>query len=166
MLVIWLVLFFCKQIRFERYFSNSDNTGNSGVGMIGIIARRWQVLTIVVSAAACTGGNEPPRVPLAQAPVTDTTAQLGDAQAGEAQPALGPAAQSALDSGNALFRKKQYMPALARYRAASALAPDHGAPLFGAYMVAQATKDTKLADSVLAEIRKRSGPASPLTAAR
>ena len=134
--------------------------------MIRIVARRWQVLAIVVSAAACTGGNEPPKVPLAQAPVTDTTAQLGDAQATEAEAALGPAAQSALDSGNALFRQKQYIPALARYRAAAALAPDHAAPLFGAYMVAQATKDTKLADSVLAEIRKRSGPVPPLTVGR
>ena len=71
---------------------------------------------------------------------------------------IGPAARAALDTGNTLFRKKDYPGALAAYRRAGDLAPQHAAPIFGIYMIAKATNNTKLADSTLAEIRKRNGP--------
>ncbi|CAN5488451.1 hypothetical protein BH09GEM1_BH09GEM1_10730 [soil metagenome] len=52
---------------------------------------------------------------------------------------IGPRANAALDTGNALYRKKQYAAALIHYREAAELAPQHAAPFFGIYMVARAT---------------------------
>ena len=65
----------------------------------------------------------------------------------------------ALDSGNVAFRAGQYAAALTAYRAAAASAPDIAAPWYGVYMVAQATKNQKLADSALAAVRTRSADA-------
>jgi hypothetical protein len=101
---------------------------------------------------ACGGGQDSPKVPLAQAARPDSAGLEAAAHA-----LLGPAAKGALDSGNVLFRKKAYDAALAQYRAASILAPQHSAPLFGIYMVARATSNASLADSALAGIRLRSG---------
>ena len=115
--------------------------------------RRSQLLSIVAAAAACTGGKEAPKVPLGQAAIPDSAQQVAAAHA-----LLGEGAKAALDSGNVLFRKKQYAPALVLYRSASDLAPQHAAPLFGVYMVARATNNPKLADSALVEIKKRNGP--------
>ncbi len=112
-------------------------------------------IAIVLGAAiaACSGESGPPGVPLAQAAASDSLARMEAAHA-----LIGPAAKAALDSGNALFRAKRYAPAMAIYRQAADLAPQHAAPLFGIYMVARATNNMKLADSTLAEISKRSAP--------
>jgi hypothetical protein len=111
-----------------------------------------RIAAIAVMAGACGGGGAP-KVPLALA-AKDSNAKATEA----AHELLGPIAQAALDSGNALFRKKEYVRALAKYRAAAEAAPQHSAPLFGIYMVAQAMNDKNLADSALAGIRARNGP--------
>lgn len=119
--------------------------------------RRWYVIAVAAGAAlACSDRREPPKIPLAKN-VAD------NANAVEAAHGLiGPAAKAALDSGNVLFRHKAYAAALAQYRAASALAPQHSAPLFGIYMVARATHNPVMADSALAGIRLRSGAMTPV----
>lgn len=106
---------------------------------------------ITVGATACSSGDAGQQIPLAQASTATPSAQ-------EAHALIGPEARAALDSGNVLFRSKSYTAALARYRDAADLAPQHAAPIFGMYMVAKAMNNTKLADSTLAEIRKRNGP--------
>jgi hypothetical protein len=118
------------------------------------------LLLLAVAALACNAGDKAPKVPLAQqAPADSVHKAAGVAQAGGAV-ALGPEAQKALDSGNVLFRKKAYAPALAQYRLASAHAPNHAAPYIGMNMVAQATGDKALADSAIAAIRERGGAPS------
>jgi len=114
---------------------------------------RLIVLALALVATACTVKQEAPKVPLSQATAADSARRVASAHA-----FLGPAARAALDSGNALYRKKAYAEALAQYRAASALAPQHAAPYFGIYMVARATRDSAMADSALAAIRVRNGP--------
>jgi len=109
------------------------------------------LLSALSSVLACSTKDEPPRVPIGR--VTDSAHAEQQAHA-----LLGPAAKAALDSGNVLFRKKSYTEALAEYRAAAALAPQHSAPLFGIYMVARATENRAMADSALAAIRRRNGP--------
>ena len=110
---------------------------------------------MIVAALAALGcaAQDAPKVPLALASRGDSARQAEAAHA-----LIGPAARAALDSGNVLFRKRSYAAALAQYRSASALAPQHAAPFFGMYMVARATSDSVLADSALAGIRLRNGP--------
>jgi len=115
-------------------------------------------LTSAVAAVLCGGATgctskQAPKVPLGQAAVGAGTRAEESAHA-----LLGPAAKAALDSGNALFRKQAYTAALAQYRAAAALAPQHAAPLFGIYMVGRATNNSAMADSAMVGIRLRSGP--------
>jgi hypothetical protein len=105
---------------------------------------------LIVLAVACSH-DEPPGTPLG-APQSTSAAQAA------AHALIGPAALAVLDTGNAYFKKKDYPNALAKYRAAADLAPQHSAPVFGIYMVAKATSNATLADSALAEIRKRNGP--------
>ena len=114
---------------------------------------RVRLIVLALAAAACTVKQEAPKVPLSQATAADSARRVASAHA-----LLGPAARAALDSGNVLYRKKAYAGALAQYRAASALAPQHAAPYFGIYMVARATRDSAMADSALAAIRIRNGP--------
>jgi hypothetical protein len=111
------------------------------------------VLTLALAAAACTVREERPKIPLSKVSAADSARRVASAHA-----LIGPAARAALDSGNELFRQKSYAAALARYRAASELAPQHAAPFFGIYMVARATHDSAMADSALAAIRVRNGP--------
>lgn len=126
-------------------------------------ARRRRLALVAVCAAfaamtfACTARREePPKTPLG------STVGMDSAKAVEAAHALlGPGAKAALDSGNTLFRKKAYAAALAQYQAASELAPQHVAPLFGIYMVGRATNNQVMSDSALAGIRLRSGSMSP-----
>ena len=99
----------------------------------------------------CSRSDEPQKVPLGH--IADSARARQEAHA-----LLGPAAKAALDSGNVLFRRKDYAGALARYRAAAELAPQHSAPLFGIYMVARATNNKAMADSALDGIRRRNGP--------
>jgi hypothetical protein len=110
------------------------------------------VCWLALGSAACGTRQDVPQVSLSKV-VTDSTRTAAAAQA-----LLAPAAQAALDSGNVLYRKKAFTAALARYREAATLAPQHAAPLFGVYMVARAISDTAMADSALAGIRKRNGP--------
>lgn len=111
------------------------------------------VAAIALTAVACGGGGGAPKVPLALA-AKDSSAKATE----EAHELLGPIAKAALDSGNMYFKKKDYVRALASYRAAAEAAPQHSAPLFGIQMVGQATNNPKLVDSAMAEIRKRNGP--------
>ncbi|MEP6731011.1 MAG: hypothetical protein ABJE10_10250 [bacterium] len=111
------------------------------------------LLIAAVGVTVACGGTDAPKVPLAQGPTLDSARAMEAAHA-----LIGPAAKAQLDSGNAYYRKKAYADALARYRAASALAPQHAAPLFGIYMVARATHDSAMADSALTGIRLRNGP--------
>jgi hypothetical protein len=115
------------------------------------LVRSLQLLAVAAAATACSKMQEPPKRPLTEA-AGDSARRVEAANA-----LIGPAAKVALDSGNALFRKKLYAPALAQYRAAGDLAPQHAAPLFGVYMVARAMGNTALADSALAGIRARNG---------
>ncbi len=120
--------------------------------------RRWLVVAAaVVAPSACKVRQEPPKIPLAQAAAADSARAVAAAHGG-----IGPTARAMLDSGNHLFRKKDYAGALIQYRAASALEPQHAAPFFGMYMVARATHDSARADSALAAIRLRNGPLTPV----
>jgi len=116
-------------------------------------------LTALALVAAACGGSSAPKVPLALA-ATDSNPKAIEA----AHSLLGPEAKAALDSGNALYRRKAYPQALAEYRLSSDRAPQHSAPLFGIYMVARATNNDALADSAMAGIRARNGPLSPMGA--
>jgi hypothetical protein len=115
------------------------------------LSARAAILLIGMLVVSCTGRNEAQRVPLGR------IADSGRAEH-QAHALLGPAAKAALDSGNVLFRRKMYAEALAQYRSASELAPQHSAPLFGIYMVGRATNNKAMADSALIGIRVRNGP--------
>jgi hypothetical protein len=118
--------------------------------------RRWYVIAVAAGAAlACSDRAEQAKIPLTKN-VADSVNAVEAAHG-----LIGPAAKAALDSGNVLFRHKAYAAALAQYRAASALAPQHSAPLFGIYMVARATHNPVMADSALAGIRLRGGAMTP-----
>ena len=120
--------------------------------------RRWLVVVAAaVAPSACKVRQEAPKIPLAQAAAADSARAVAAAHGG-----IGPEARAMLDSGNRLFRKKDYAGALVQYRAASALEPQHAAPFFGMYMVARATHDSASADSALAAIRRRNGPMTPV----
>ena len=129
-----------------------------------IISRRIVALLLPLAAAAslaaCGSRNDAPAVPLTLATNADSASAIAAAHA-----VLGPDAKLALDRGNEAFKKKDFKTALKEYREASALAPQHSAPLFGIYMVANATHNTAMADSALAGIRQRGGglpaPADP-----
>ena len=106
---------------------------------------------IAAALVACSDVNPAPKIPLGR------RAEHAAAAAVAAVP-INANALVALDSGNALFRRKAYAAALVQYRVAAQRAPEHAAPLFGVYMVARATNDTRLADSALAGIKARAGP--------
>jgi hypothetical protein len=97
----------------------------------------------------CGGSNrEAPKIPLGEAQPGSTGAS------GAATPrAMGGEAVTALDSGNILYRAKAYDRALLQYRRSAQLAPTESAPLLGILMVADVTKNAKLADSTLARMR-------------
>lgn len=100
-----------------------------------------------VTIWGCGGKSEAPKIPLSQAQ-SGTTSASDSAGAG----AMPPGAQMALDSGNMLYRAKAYDQALAQYRRSAELAPTESAPLVGIFMVADVTKNKKLADSTLARM--------------
>jgi hypothetical protein len=74
------------------------------------------------------------------------------------------AAKLALDSGNAAYRAKQLDVALSNFREATVAAPQHAAPWFGIYMVANEMKNASLADSAMARVRELSGDKTALDA--
>ncbi|MGK2935827.1 MAG: hypothetical protein ACSLFE_11390 [Gemmatimonadaceae bacterium] len=104
-------------------------------------------LTLAVLTATlvlgCAREDDPPMVPLG--PPNGQSAP-GPTITGEAKVAL--------DSGNVLFRARAYDLALEQYRRSAALIPNDVTPLMGVLMVAQATNDSRLADSTMARIRK------------
>lgn len=116
------------------------------------------VMIVAVLAAAACRGPEAKKQPLGAGPMT------GDPAAEAANPhrALSPEAKAALDSGNALFRAKNFPLALAQYRLAAKLAPEHAAPFFGIYMVAKKLNDQKLADSAMVQVNAHADNAAPM----
>ncbi|MCC7195089.1 MAG: hypothetical protein IT356_05985 [Gemmatimonadaceae bacterium] len=114
--------------------------------------RYLAAVCLFVASFACSRDRQA-GVPLGKVASADA-AQPQDA----AHSLIGPAALAALDTGNTLFRKQDYAGALAKYRTAGDLAPQHSAPIFGIYMVAKAMGNKALADSALAAIRDRNGP--------
>ena len=68
---------------------------------------RILMVTTIATAAAC-GGDAGPKTSLAKGPSADSARQIE-----EAHSLIGPAARAALDTGNTLFRKKDYPGALA-----------------------------------------------------
>jgi hypothetical protein len=122
--------------------------------------RRIAFVIPVLAIVACTGADEPPKVPLGHPSITST----GGATAGTT-PTIDGEARVALDSGNTLYRAKSYPLALDQYRRAALLAPGQDVPLFGMLMVASATNDSRLADSVTALMRALRPPAAPGTTA-
>jgi Tfp pilus assembly protein PilF len=106
-------------------------------------ARPRALLLALVVCHACTG-QERPKTDLAAKAAADSAALE-----------LSPEAKVALDSGNVLFRAKQYAAARHQYESAAQRSPAHAAPLFGLYMIGRATGDRALADSAMAGIRAR-----------
>lgn len=104
---------------------------------------------IIAGSAIICGckGSEAPKIPLGSTPPATAEAdQPGTVVTGEAR--------LALDSGNILFRAKAYDQALVQYSRSADLAPTQVAPLLGIMMVADITKDSKLAAATLPRIRK------------
>ena len=75
----------------------------------------------------------------------------GPGESPGAQP-LSAEAHDFLDRGNDAQREGRYGDALALYRQAMELAPDHPVPQFGVYMAATAVGDSALADSLRAKL--------------
>ena len=106
------------------------------------LTRGLSVVAVValVSAAACDSPDKAGRQSLSSA-------------AGQSGPKLPLAALNALDAGNASYRAKNYSEAMAKYREATLAAPEHAAPWFGLYMVANEVKNTALADSAMKRVK-------------
>lgn len=115
--------------------------------------RRLLLLGGALAAVACSKAKEEKPADSAAAALPPGHVPI-DQPAG-AGPALSAAGQAFVDSGNTAFRVKDYKGALAYYKKATEADPSHAAPWFGAYMVGQATNDKALADSAIAEVRKR-----------
>ena len=114
-------------------------------------------LLTLAMLGGCNRADDEPRLPLGHPPVaSDGTAGTGVA------PITGEA-KAALDSGNAAYKAKDYTAALAYYREAAGLVPTEEAPLFGMLMVASATKNVRLADSVTALMRAMNPQADSAT---
>jgi hypothetical protein len=125
------------------------------------VSRLGLCFAAAVTIWGCSGSNrEAPKTPLGQA-------QPGSmAASGAATPgAMGDEAKTALDSGNILYRAKAYGRALVQYRRSAQLAPAEPAPLLGILMVADVTKNAKLADSTLARMRALNPAAADSSAA-
>lgn len=108
---------------------------------------RLSFAAAVLVISACSS-KEAPKTPLGAAP---------SVAAGSNQPAqsgLTGEAKIAIDSGNMLFRLKAYDKALVQYSRSADLAPNEVAPLLGILMVADVTKNSKLASETLPRIRK------------
>jgi hypothetical protein len=128
------------------------------------VSRLGLCLAAAVSILGCGGSNrEAPKIPLNQA----QAGSMGSSATGGSTtpPEMGSEAKAALDSGNVLYRAKSYDAALVQYRRAAELSPTESAPLVGIMMVADVTKNTKLADSTLVRIRALSPGAGDASAA-
>lgn len=128
------------------------------------VSRLGFCFAVAALIPGCGGSNrEAPKIPLGQA--QSTTSTVSGAPNVEANPApMSEEFKTALDSGNILYRAKAYDAALAQYRRSAEIAPTESAPLVGILMVADVTKNRKLADSAIALMRKQT-PALPDSAA-
>ncbi len=109
---------------------------------------------LLVSITACgSDASDAAKKPLGEF----SASQGGGGPMRELPPGLNAVAAARLDSGNVAFRVKQYDVALGYYRGAADAVPNHAAPWYGIYMVAQATKNTALADSALKAVAIRNG---------
>ena len=112
------------------------------------VSRLGYCLAAAVTIWGCGGKGDAPKVPLDQA----QPGAMGGG--GSAAPGvMGGEAKTAIDSGNILFRAKAYDQALIQYQRSSQLAPMESAPLLGILMVADVTKNTKLAEATLARMK-------------
>lgn len=120
----------------------------------GFATRALLLASCVVAAACGANGTDSPKQPLGSA----AAAPVSDAPAPDQLPAgMTPLSVAHLDSGNVAFRARQYDQAMVYYRKAVADVPDHAAPWYGIFMVAQATKNSALADSATNAIAARTG---------
>lgn len=116
----------------------------------------WLALVAAVTVMGCNKKADEGKLPLAaNAEMPKDSVHAGMVAPKAPEPEMSPAARAALDSGNALQRKKMYAEALVQYRRSGTLAPGSTAPAFGVYMAARATNNTVLADSALAVIKER-----------
>ena len=125
--------------------------------------RLARVAAGILVLGAC-GNDEQPKTPLAQmtGAATDTALPpnhppIGGTGAAATAPPLPEEARTALASGNASYRAKDFEAALKSYRAAAAAAPDHPAPYFGIQMAASALDRPAVADSARRRISELSG---------
>lgn len=131
------------------------------------LTRGLSVVAVValVSAAACNSSDNAGRQPLASAGAAPSAnATAGSEATGQSGPKLPLAALNALDAGNASYRAKNYAEAMAKYREATVAAPEHAAPWFGLYMVANAVKNAALADSAMTRVKALSADPTALSA--
>jgi hypothetical protein len=98
---------------------------------------------LVAAAPLACDRSDAPDIPLDQR----------GAAAGAMVPTITGEAKATLDSGNALFRARDYARALEQYRTSARLAPTELAPLLGMVMVAEATSNAALRDSTMQRIR-------------
>lgn len=108
---------------------------------------RFGIFAGVAAIVGCSG-TDAPKTPLGGSP---PVAAGGNESS---SPGLTGEARIAIDSGNVLFRAKLYDKALAQYSRSAELAPNEVAPLLGILMVADITKDSKLANETLPRLRK------------
>lgn len=113
-------------------------------------------LCVALGAAFATGcganGSD-----AAKRPLNASTSTPNGAANDQLPPGLNAIAAARLDSGNVAFRARQYDQALRFYRAAAGDVPEHPAPWYGIYMVANATKNKALADTATKAIASRQG---------
>ena len=114
-----------------------------------LIVSHAGIAALAMFTAGC-GGSDAPKIPLGAAKATAETP--GN------PPMSGPTGEArvALDSGNVLFRAKDYDQALVQYQRSAELAPNEVAPLMGIMMVADVTKNVKLAEDTRPRLRKLS----------
>jgi hypothetical protein len=131
-----------------RQFQKGDEPQDGRSNMTSITVLRLCLSAAAAATIVACGGTDAPKTPLGVArPATSAADEA-------AVPPIRGEAKVALDSGNILFRAKLYDKALAQYRRSAELAPTELSPLLGIMMVADVTKDSKLAGATLPRIRK------------
>ncbi len=113
---------------------------------------------VLVGLTACKREAQQGRAPIGDAGAVASSAS------GASNAKLSPEAKTLLDEGNVAYRAKQMGDALVKYRQAAIAAPEHAAPWFGIYMVANEMKNTALADSAMAHVKSLSADPAALNA--
>jgi hypothetical protein len=126
-----------------------SNALGGGIGVRSLAASRLGFCLAVAVAIWGCGGADGPKLPLGH-----PDSRVIGARETETPSAMGGEAKAALDSGNLLFRAKDFDRALAQYRRSARLAPTELAPLLGILMVTDVTKNAKLADSTLLRLHE------------